>query len=164
MRYNPTENINLRLSYGSGFRAPQAFDEDLHITIASGERNVIVLADDLREERSNSFSLSADIYQNFGSVMTNFLIEGFYTELNNVFDLRKKSEQDEFSNVVWERYNASGARVYGATLEGRIAFTPVCNCRRDGPTRRANIRKPWNGAKRQRLRNVCSARRISTVT
>ena len=124
LRYNPTENINLRLSYGSGFRAPQAFDEDLHITIASGERNVIVLADNLREERSNSFSLSADIYQNFGSVMTNFLIEGFYTELNNVFDLRKKSEQDEFSNVVWERYNASGARVYGATLEGRIAFTP----------------------------------------
>ena len=85
---------------------------------------MIVLADNLREERSNSFSLSADIYQNFGSVMTNFLIEGFYTELNNVFDLRKKSEQDEFGNVVWERYNASGARVYGATLECRIAFTP----------------------------------------
>jgi len=28
LRYNPTKDINLRLSYSSGFRAPQAFDED----------------------------------------------------------------------------------------------------------------------------------------
>ena len=31
VRYNPTDNINIRLAYSSGFRAPQAFDEDLHI-------------------------------------------------------------------------------------------------------------------------------------
>lgn len=31
LRFNPTQNINLRLSYSSGFRAPQAFDEDMHI-------------------------------------------------------------------------------------------------------------------------------------
>ena len=31
VRFNPTDNINLRASYSFGFRAPQAFDEDLHI-------------------------------------------------------------------------------------------------------------------------------------
>ncbi|HCO67796.1 MAG TPA: hypothetical protein DIT04_08605, partial [Dysgonomonas sp.] len=36
VRYNPTENINIRLSYGQGFRAPQLFDEDLHVDIAGG--------------------------------------------------------------------------------------------------------------------------------
>ena len=70
LRFNPTENINLRLTYADGFRAPQAFDEDLHVGVVGGERQVTVLADNLKEERSNSFSLSADLYHKFGSVPT----------------------------------------------------------------------------------------------
>ena len=62
LRYNPGEGARLRLSYSSGFRAPQAFDEDMHIAIVGGERVRIRLADDLREERSHSLSLSADLY------------------------------------------------------------------------------------------------------
>ena len=89
LRFNPTENVNLRLTYAGGFRAPQAFDEDLHVGVVGGERLVTVLADNLKEERSNSFSLSADLYHKFGSVQTNLLIEGFYTDLNDVFALRK---------------------------------------------------------------------------
>ncbi len=38
VRFNPTKDINLRMSYSSGFRAPQAFDEDLHITAVGGRR------------------------------------------------------------------------------------------------------------------------------
>ena len=30
IRYNPTQDVNIRFSYAEGFRAPQAFDEDLH--------------------------------------------------------------------------------------------------------------------------------------
>ena len=37
VRFNPTEDINIRASYSSGFRAPQAFDEDLHISAVGGE-------------------------------------------------------------------------------------------------------------------------------
>ncbi|WP_288180335.1 TonB-dependent receptor, partial [Alistipes putredinis] len=79
LRYNPGEGASLRLSYSSGFRAPQAFDEDMHIAIVGGERVRIRLADDLREERSHSLSLSADLYHRFGKVQTNLLVEGFYT-------------------------------------------------------------------------------------
>lgn len=37
VRYNPTQDINIRFSYAEGFRAPQAFDEDLHISNVGGE-------------------------------------------------------------------------------------------------------------------------------
>ena len=123
LRFNPTENINLRLTYAGGFRAPQAFDEDLHVGVVGGERLVTVLADNLKEERSNSFSLSADLYHKFGSVQTNLLIEGFYTDLNNVFALRQLDHPDAQGNTVQERYNAYGAKVFGLNLEAKAMFT-----------------------------------------
>ena len=123
LRFNPTENVNLRLTYAGGFRAPQAFDEDLHVGVVGGERLVTVLADNLKEERSNSFSLSADLYHKFGSVQTNLLIEGFYTDLNNVFALRQLDHPDAQGNTVQERYNAYGAKVFGLNLEAKAMFT-----------------------------------------
>ena len=124
LRYNPTHNINLRATYGSGFRAPQAFDEDLHILIVGGERTRIRLADDLREERSHSFTLSADMYKNFGRVQTNLLVEGFCTMLNGVFALRETGIVGEDGATIHERYNGSGATVMGINLEGKAAYAP----------------------------------------
>ena len=123
LRYNPTENVNLRFTYAGGFRAPQAFDEDMHVGVVGGERLVTILADNLKEERSNSFSLSADLYHTFGSVQTNLLIEGFYTDLDNVFALRQLDQPDALGNTVQERYNAYGAKVLGLNIEGKAVFT-----------------------------------------
>ena len=123
LRYNPGEGASLRLSYSSGFRAPQAFDEDMHIAIVGGERVRIRLADDLREERSHSLSLSADLYHRFGKVQTNLLVEGFYTTLDHVFALRPLPDPDTDGSTIKERYNGSGARVMGINIEGKAAFT-----------------------------------------
>ncbi len=123
LRYNPTEAVNLRLSYASGFRAPQAFDEDMHISIVGGERVRIRLADDLKEERSNSFSASADLYHRFGNVQVNLLVEGFYTMLDDVFALRTLPDKAADGSTVKERYNGSGATVGGINLEGKAEFT-----------------------------------------
>lgn len=123
IRFNPTENVNLRITYAGGFRAPQAFDEDLHVGVVGGERLVTTLAKNLKEERSNSFSVSADLYHRFGNVQTNLLIEGFYTDLNNVFALRQLSQPDAQGNTVQERYNAYGAKVLGLNIEGKATFT-----------------------------------------
>ena len=122
IRFNPTENVNLRLSYSSGFRAPQAFDEDMHIAIVGGERVAIRLADGLKEERSHSVSLSADLYRTFGTVQTNLLVEGFYTSLNDVFVLRETGMTDASGATVKERTNGSGATVMGINIEGKAAF------------------------------------------
>ena len=121
--YKPTEDFQARLTYSTGFRAPQAYDEDLHVTAVGGEGVQIKLADNLREERSNSFSLSADLYRRFGdAIQANLLIEGFYTKLSHVFALRQLEEKDANGNSVQERYNAYGAKVYGINLEGKVAF------------------------------------------
>lgn len=123
LRFNPSRNVNLRASYSGGFRAPQAFDEDLHVGIVGGERVVTRLADGLKEERSHSFSLSTDLYHTFGKIQTNLLIEGFCTLLDDVFASRKLDRKDPQGNEIQERYNAYGAKVWGVNVEGKAAFT-----------------------------------------
>ena len=120
LRYNPTENINLRASYSYGFRAPQAFDEDLHIDNVGGTVSMIRLAEDLRVEKSQSISVSADMYHSWGNWQGNMLLEGFFTDLGDVFALRELGFEDGI--LMKERYNESGARVFGANLEGKVAY------------------------------------------
>ena len=123
-RYNPTENINLRASYSYGFRAPQAFDEDLHIDNVGGTVSMIRLAEDLRVEKSQSVSVSADLYHSWGNWQGNLLVEGFFTDLGDVFAL-KEIGFDEKGILIKERYNESGARVFGGNFEGKIAWKDV---------------------------------------
>jgi outer membrane receptor for ferrienterochelin and colicins len=142
LRYNPTHNINLRAVYASGFRAPQAFDEDLHILVVGGERTRIRLAEDLKEERSHTFSLSGDFYHSFNNgVQLNFVVEGFYTILKDVFALRDYAGSELGETIrpiegkegvydvndgarMYERYNGSGATVMGLNFEAKVAFMP----------------------------------------
>ena len=142
LRYTPTHNINLRATYGSGFRAPQAFDEDLHILIVGGERTRIRLADNLREERSHSFTLSADMYKTWGRVQANLLVEGFYTRLNGVFTLRDTGEIGDDGATIYERYNGSGANVMGFNVEGKIAYAPWVEASAGVTVQRSRYSKP----------------------
>ena len=123
LRYNPTENINLRASYSYGFRAPQAFDEDLHIDNVGGTVSMIRLADDLTVEKSQSVSISADMYHSWGDWQGNVLVEGFFTDLDDVFALKELG----FDNgiLIKERHNESGARVFGGNLEGKVAYRDI---------------------------------------
>ena len=123
LRFNPTENINLRASYSYGFRAPQAFDEDLHIDNVGGTVSMIRLADDLQVEKSQSISVSADIYHSWGDWQGNLLVEGFFTDLDDVFALKELGFENGV--LIKERHNESGARVFGANLEGKIAWRNV---------------------------------------
>lgn len=119
LRYNPKEWINLRTSYAKGFRAPQAFDEDLHLTAVGGVIQIIMLDPQLKPENSASFSVSADLYRKFGRVQTNLLIEGFYTDINDVFYL-DEAGIDATGNTILMRKNGSGASVKGINIEGKI--------------------------------------------
>ena len=121
LRYNPTENTTLRASYSYGFRAPQAFDEDLHIDNVGGTVSMIRLADDLTVEKSQSISVSADIYHSWGDWQGNFLVEGFYTDLDDVFALKELGLNEE-GILIKERHNESGAVVSGINLEGKVAW------------------------------------------
>ena len=118
--YKTSDNLQARLTYSTGFRAPQAYDEDLHVTAVGGEGVQIRLADGLREERSNSFSGSVDWSFPMGHWQSNILLEGFYTDLHHVFVLEDIGE-DQNGDKIKERRNGSGAKVYGVNLDAKVA-------------------------------------------
>lgn len=126
LRYNFNEVIGVRATYSSGFRAPQVYDEDLHGSAIGGEIAFVQNNTNLKPERSQSYSGSIDINKTFGSVQTELLIEGFYTNLDNVFFLEEKGT-DTDGNLLLERENGSGAVVQGINLEGKII--PLQNLR-----------------------------------
>lgn len=142
IRFNPTDNLNFRASYSFGFRAPQAFDEDLHIANVGGTVSMIQLAEDLTEEKSQSFSLSADMYHSWGNWQGNLLIEGFYTSLSDVFALREIGTKDGI--LINERYNAKGAQVYGLTIEGKVAYRNLLQFQAGATLQKAEYREARN--------------------
>ncbi|MGL4852931.1 MAG: TonB-dependent receptor [Phocaeicola sp.] len=133
--YKPSDLLQARLTWSTGFRAPQAYDEDLHITAVGGEGVLIRLAEGLKPERSNSFSGSIDWTANVGPFQTNLLLEAFYTQLNDVFYLQPIASEDDdqahdhlhaagsgSSGSIRERRNGSGAKVYGVNMDAKIAY------------------------------------------
>ena len=82
---------------------------------------LIEIDPNLKKETSQSLSLSADYYKRFGDVQTNFLIEGFYNDLKDVFFLDERGE-DAQGNLVFVRTNKKGARVMGINLEAKVAY------------------------------------------
>ncbi|MCD8101245.1 MAG: TonB-dependent receptor [Alistipes sp.] len=124
VRYSPGEQVGLRLSYASGYRAPQAYDEDLHVDAVGGTVSLIELDPALKPEYSHSVSASADLYHNFGRLQTNLLLEGFYTRLNDVFSLVQYGEE-EVNGVTYRRLrreNADGAVVTGLNAELKMGI------------------------------------------
>lgn len=121
VRYTPFKNLILRAGYTSGYRAPQAYDEDLHVMAVNGEASLIVLDPDLRPEYSHSVTASADLYATAGKVQLNMLVEGFYTSLNDVFTLVEMAA-DASGNQVLMRTNADRAEVRGVNFEAKAAL------------------------------------------
>ena len=121
LRYNPTKNVNFRLSYAKGFRAPQVFDEDLHVGVVNGEVQKVYNTPDLRPETSHSINASADLYAQWGPVKANLLVEGFYNKLQDVFVTELKKV--EHGIMMYDRKNGEGATVYGTNLEGKLTWS-----------------------------------------
>ena len=118
--YNISSLFQLRGSYSTGYRAPQIFDEDLHIE-TSGARKIIHEHDhNLKQENSQSFMGSLNFRKKIMSFSVEFLVEGFYTMLDNPF-ANERTEPDENGLIIYTRKNAEkGAKVVGANLEFRF--------------------------------------------
>jgi outer membrane receptor for ferrienterochelin and colicins len=113
LKYDIFEYLQARASYSQGYRAPQVFDEDLHIA-SSGARKIIHKNDeDLVQETSHSYMASLDFNKKIGSVYTGLLVEGFYTQLNDAF-VNDHGEPNEDGVITYIRKNAEG----GASVKG----------------------------------------------
>ncbi len=117
LAYDVTGYLKFRGGYARGFRAPQAFNEDLHISSVGGEPQFVILSNDLEPEFSNAFTGSLNYAKEFNTTQTNFLVEGFYTVLENPFTLVSTGVQLPNGSIVEEVRNGEGARVYGANFE-----------------------------------------------
>ncbi len=117
-KYNPF--TNWRLSVSKGYRAPQAFDEDLHIQTVGGTARYIELTPELKPEHSVSLSASFDKTVYWKDWQMNFILEGFHTELRQAFALVNPRLLPEVGNVI-TKVNSAGARVFGSNAELKLA-------------------------------------------
>lgn len=115
--YDLNPKMQFRGGYARGFRAPQAFNEDLHIASAGGEPVFVLLSDNLQKETSDALTgeLSYDISQGAGQFELSF--QGFYTRLNNPFVLVNTGSQLPNGSIIEEVRNGDGAIVQGFNLE-----------------------------------------------
>lgn len=115
--YNFSDAVQLRTSYAKGFRAPQIFDEDLHVETSSARRVLHKNAPDLKQETSHSLMASAAYSFQTGTLNSTLMLEGFYTLLENPF-VNEFGLPDANGDVVYTRVNSEGgAQVKGVNLE-----------------------------------------------
>jgi outer membrane receptor for ferrienterochelin and colicins len=117
--YKPLEDLSIRAVASTGFRAPQAFDEDLHITQVGGEGFVIFVDENLKPEYSKSISVSVDYSLKSLDLPVSLSLEYFYTQLEDAFVL-ENTGSDANGNLLMLRTNGDKAKVYGSTIEAML--------------------------------------------
>ena len=120
LKYEIFKELQARVSYSQGFRAPQVFNEDLHIE-TSGSRQVINVNDpDLKQETSHSIIASLDYNGLIGTIYSGILVEAFYTRLKDPF-VNEIGVPDNEGVVLYTRKNAEdGATVQGINMEFKL--------------------------------------------
>jgi outer membrane receptor for ferrienterochelin and colicins len=107
----PRHGLRIRNSLGWGFRAPEIFDEDLHISNVGGDLQVINRDPSLKEETAVTFSVAPE-----WNITDRLRFESnfFHTWLDDAFVINPdptgmNPDADEFLKT-----NAGRARIYGA--------------------------------------------------
>lgn len=120
-KYQLFESLKIRAGYTTGFKAPQIFDEDLHICGLEGTQRVIRNADGLKEEKSSTFSAGVEFLDFVNDMPVLFGITAFYT---NLFDAYANEFINANGNIeFWERINSSGAIANG--IEFDLGIKPI---------------------------------------
>ncbi|AKD04641.1 TonB-dependent receptor [Pontibacter korlensis] len=119
--YKLGSTTQLRASYARGFRAPQAFEADMHIAFAGGGISYVQIDPELEEETSNAYNASVDFNKPSEHMIFGFTVDAFYTRLQNAFVLEEIGT-DEQGNQRLLRKNGSHSTVKGVTLEGRLNY------------------------------------------
>lgn len=119
-RYQLLPDWQVRIGAAQGYRAPQAFDEDLHINTVGGAALFTRLDPTLRPERSQSVNGSINYTKRSQSRELNLVLELFHTRIDNPFVLSNQEELPNGVAVITKR-NGDGALVQGLNLEWSMA-------------------------------------------
>jgi outer membrane receptor for ferrienterochelin and colicins len=115
MMISPRDDVDVRASIARGFRAPQIFDEDLHLSSVGGQVRLIRHDPSLVEERATSAVAGVEWKPVAGPGQALFEANLFHTRLENAFHV---IEQDDVATDAVEalKTNLGGSRVYGVEL------------------------------------------------
>ncbi len=139
-QFNPA--LKFRGGYARGFRASQAFNEDLHISSVGGEPQFVILANNLKTEFSNAFTGSLNYSKNINLLQLDFLLEGFYTTLVDPFTLVSTGAVLPNGSILEEVRNGSGAKVYGTNFEFGISPNPKWQFQLGGTIQQSRYDEP----------------------
>ena len=89
LRVSPRPALDLRLSFAQGIRAPQVFDEDLHIASLGGEARIVYVDPGLRPERSVNWMAGGEWKPSIWGGQALFEMNAFHTRLRDQFHLQE---------------------------------------------------------------------------
>lgn len=142
LSYQFNDALKFRGGYARGFRAPQAFNEDLHISSVGGEAQFVILSDNLKTEYSDAFTGSLNYSKNINLLQLDFLLEGFYTNLKDPFTLISTGAVLANGSILEEVRNGSGASVFGSNFEFGISPNPKWQFQLGGTLQRSQYDDP----------------------
>lgn len=142
LSYQLLKELRLRGGYARGFRAPQAFNEDLHISSVGGEPQFVILSEDLQTEYSNAFTASLNYTRTKGLLQMDFLLEGFYTALEGPFTLVSTGAVLGNGSILEEVRNGAPARVYGTNFELGVSPDPKWQFQLGGTLQNTQYEEP----------------------
>jgi outer membrane receptor for ferrienterochelin and colicins len=116
IRIGLTENWILRSGVSTGFRAPQIFDEDLHIMAVGGKGFVLENSPNLKKEAALSWTSSLDYVREVRGGHLQAGANFFWTRLSDVFVL-KETEVPGGDFRKFLRVNGSGSHVRGVEFD-----------------------------------------------
>ncbi len=126
LKFKPLHWLKLRTSFATGFRAPQIFDEDLHITVMGGEGQTIENDSDLDAEKSYSLSQQVAMDGNVGSGWRlKGGVNGFMTIIKDMFALDERDDPTTVGQLEFARVNGGQAMVYGGEIEFGTSYKEV---------------------------------------
>ncbi len=116
VKYTVTPDLILRANFGTGFRAPYGFSEDLHLCSGSPR---VWKSSDLKAEKSMSYNVSADYYGHDYQLSINI----FRTDLKNKIDFADADEAVRNLGYTYQWENIDDAYVQGVELGAKVNIT-----------------------------------------
>jgi outer membrane receptor for ferrienterochelin and colicins len=122
IRYTATEDLILRASVSTGFRAPEIFDEDFHIEILDDPTRVRN-SPQLKEEKSISYA--AGLLWSPAIAQRRFQLDFdlYHTRISDSFHVPDLVLLDMEGIAYKERINAGASTIEGFELNGRFRFS-----------------------------------------
>lgn len=114
-KFTAGRGFTLRGTISTGFKAPQTFDEDLHLCGLEGDQRVIRNSEALKEEKSRSISGGIEYQGELGEVPLVMSVSGFFTTISDVFTEEYVGNINDLE--VWRRVNSEGAKVSGVEFD-----------------------------------------------